>query len=74
MKLAMVAVMMAIGAYNRFCSVPRLVMCWTADNAQWDEASSRFLWILRADSIVFLGVLVAAVILRMQTPPVHATG
>lgn len=73
-KLALVAVMMTIGAFNRFRLVPQLEIHQSEKNNSWSAVSSRFLYVLRVDSTVFMLVLVAAVILGMQEPPSHDSG
>jgi putative copper resistance protein D len=74
-KLAAVAVMMAIGAFNRYRAVPA-IGTWarqTAVPAAGGEAAPvrRFLRLLRIDALVFLFVLAAAAVLGAQTPPAH---
>ena len=74
-KLALVAVMMAIGAFNKFRLVPMLQNVATVPAAQPRRDAQAFagklLSVLRADSLVYVGVLVAAVLLAMQEPPRH---
>jgi putative copper resistance protein D len=78
-KLTFVAVMMAIGAANRFFIVPEIV-AWAnttpsvdrrVDTTSAGNPVRRFLWILRLDSLVFLIVLACAVILAGQMPASH---
>lgn len=69
-KLALVAVMMAIGAVNKFRWVPALVIA-CGGGADWRQPFGRLLGVLRIDSVVFVAVLIAAVVLGMQAPPGH---
>lgn len=74
-KLTAVAVMMAIGAGNRFFVVPA-VEAWAerTANASGDDAPvRRFLRRLRIDSAVFVVILAAAAVLSDQIPPIHLT-
>lgn len=70
-KLALVAVMMAIGALNRFRLVPQLAACRGETSQECSALSARFLQVLRIDSAVFISVLVSALVLGMQSPPAH---
>ena len=68
LKLGLVALMMIVGALNRFRMVPRIA----AVHGDAASASHSFLKILLFDSVVFISVLVVAVILGMQMPPSHS--
>jgi len=78
-KLTFVAVMMAIGAVNRFFIVPEIV-AWANTTPPADmnvetigagHPARRFLRILRLDGMVFLIVLACAVVLAGQMPTSH---
>jgi putative copper resistance protein D len=64
-KLALVTLMMVIGAFNRFRLVPQV-------EVNVSGARQRFLRVLRFDSLLFMLILVTAVVLGMQMPPAHA--
>ena len=70
-KLVLVAIMMCIGALNRFHWVPKLAASCREAGLQWGASSSRLLQVLRVDSAVFLVILIVAVILGGQSPPAH---
>lgn len=68
-KLGLVSIMLMIGALNRFRFVPHLVT-WQRENSyQWGKPYDRFLNVLRIDSLVFISVMVAALVLAVQQPP-----
>ena len=78
-KLTFVAIMMAIGAANRFFVVPA-INAWANTTPPADTGinaigtghpARRFLRILRVDGLVFLIVLACAVVLAGQTPASH---
>jgi putative copper resistance protein D len=78
-KLMFVAIMMAIGAANRFFIVPAIV-AWAnttppadtgVDTIGTGHPARRFLRVLRVDGLVFLIVLACAVVLAGQTPASH---
>jgi len=78
-KLTFVAVMMAIGAANRFFIVPEIV-AWanatppadmTVNTISAGHPARRFLRVLRLDGMVFLIVLACAVVLAGQMPASH---
>lgn len=70
-KLAAVAVMMAIGAVNRFFVVPA-IEAWAERPAGGGDAPvRRFLQLLRIDAAVFILILACAAVLGAQTPPSH---
>lgn len=70
-KLALVAVMMAIGAMNRFRWVPRIAD-QTRAPGQAGTASLRFFHqVLRIDSMVFVLIIIAASVLGITSPPGH---
>ena len=70
-KLALVSIMMSIGAMNRLHFVPQIEL-WSKDtNKQGTKPVQKFHRLLRVDSIVFITILIAAVILGMQSPPSH---
>jgi len=71
LKLALVMMMMAIGALNRFYWVPDVVAWYRQGGQHWGAASERLLQVLRFDSVVFITILVVAVILGTQSPPGH---
>ena len=73
-KLGLVAVMTAIGALNRFHLVPQMERWQDKILIDWEALSYRFLQVLRLDSIVFITILIAAVVLSMQSPPAHGQG
>ena len=70
-KLVLVGVMMFIGAMNRFVWVPE-VIAWRQSGQGWGAPSQRLFQVLRVDSVIFIAVMIAAVILGTQTPPAHA--
>ena len=72
-KLALVTIMMSVGAMNRFVLVPRLT-AWR-DDMDRDHAAvaAAFLKVLRFDSLVFTAVILFALVLAMQSPPSHGT-
>ncbi len=70
-KLALVSIMMSIGALNRFHFVPQIESWSTDKNKHGKEPVQKFHRLLRVDSIVFIAILIAAVILGMQSPPSH---
>ena len=57
-KLALVAVAVALGGFNRFVAMPALPASWP-----------RFAWVLRVEALVLLAALVAAAILANGEPP-----
>jgi len=57
-KLALVAIAVALGGFNRFAVMPSL-----------PAAGSRFVRVLRVESVVLLAVLVAAALLANGEPP-----
>lgn len=71
-KLTAVGVMMGIGAWNRFRTVPA-IETWARGPgpAAKGDPARRFLRVLRVDAVVFLLVLAGAALLGMQTPPGH---
>ncbi|ALP53326.1 hypothetical protein Tel_09260 [Candidatus Tenderia electrophaga] len=73
-KLGLVAVMMTIGALNRFYWVPQLVAAARREPAAAAASAQRFLVILRIDGLVFVAVLITAVVLGTLPPPAHNTG
>jgi len=70
-KLALVSIMMTIGALNRFYFVPQIELWHKDKNRQGTKPVQIFHRLLRVDSIVFITILIAAVILGMQSPPSH---
>jgi len=70
-KLCLVAVMMGIGAMNRFRWVPQLVDCTTRTGNKDQASAQLFQRILRIDSLVFILILIAASILGTISPPGH---
>lgn len=72
LKLGLVAIMMAIGAMNRFRWVPRVVD--HADTSSNNDTTplQHFQKILRIDSLVFLLILIAASYLGTMSPPGHS--
>jgi len=71
-KLVFVAVMMLIGALNRFHLVPQMKEWRHKQDIAWAVLPYRFLRLLRFDSVVYIAVLIAAVVLSTQLPPSHA--
>jgi copper resistance protein D len=74
-KVAVVGIMAAIGAFNRFYIVP-VVVSWasataSASHTQDSNPPRRFLGILRIDSVIFGIIIICAAILSMQEPPFH---
>lgn len=70
-KLVCVSLMILIGSLNRFLWVPQL-LAWIQDNNhQWGPPGHHFLKILKLDSLVFVTVLIAAVVLGTEPPPAH---
>lgn len=72
-KLAAVAVMMTIGALNRFAIVPAIERRARQPAAGRDTPTGGFLGVLAIDTAVFLVVLGCAALLGAQTPPSHMT-
>ena len=70
-KLALVAIMMSVGAMNRFVLVPRLQAWRDGPDHGSDAVAALFLKVLRVDSLVFTAVIVFALVLAMQSPPSH---
>lgn len=70
-KLACVSLMILVGSLNRFLWVPELIAWLQDNNHQWGLLGARFLKILKLDSLVFVAVLVAAVVLGTESPPIH---
>jgi putative copper export protein len=71
-KLSLVAVMMLIGALNRFYWVPSLLAAFAAERARWGSPANHLLLVLRVDSALFIAVLTLAVMLGSQSPPSHS--
>lgn len=70
-KLVLVAIMMLIGALNRFHWVPKL-LAWQRDRGEsWGAPAHHLLQVLRLDSALFIAILMAAVVLGFQPPPSH---
>ena len=72
-KLAFVAAMATIGAFNRFIAVPA-VQAWARPpqlSPRADAPVQRFLRLLRTDSALFLIILAAAATLANSKPPAH---
>jgi putative copper resistance protein D len=57
-KLALVAIAVALGGFNRFAVMPSLPRAWP-----------RFVRVLRVEAAVLLAVLVAAALLANGEPP-----
>ena len=70
-KVALVSVMMLIGAINRFYLVPRVEQWGNHPNKKDKKIVARFQAVLRVDSVLFVTIILAAVILGMQSPPAH---
>lgn len=66
LKLALVAVAVLMGAYNRFVVMPPLIADVTA------PALRRFTLVLGVEAVVLLGVIVVAAILSSTPPPTGA--
>lgn len=73
-KLTLVALMMTVGALNRFRWVPRLVAATRQNPASAAASARHFLLVLHIDALVFLTVLISAVVLGTLPPPVHNGG
>ena len=58
MKLALVAIAVALGGFNRFAVMPSLPASWP-----------RFARVLRVEAVVLLAALVAAAVLANGEPP-----
>lgn len=74
-KVAVVAVMAAIGALNRFYIVPAVVT-WVrpalpTSHGHHASPPHLFLKILRIDTMIFALIMVCASLLSMQEPPYH---
>lgn len=63
-KLALVALAVGLGAYNRIVGLPAVSVS--------SSALPRFIGVLRGESIVLIGALVAAAALASQMPPAAA--
>ncbi|MBI5451379.1 MAG: CopD family protein [Gammaproteobacteria bacterium] len=73
LKLAVVAVMAVIGATNLLVVVPRVVRWAGSDTAPGTpDMAQRLLAILRTDTVIFVGILICAAVLGIQSPPGHA--
>jgi len=70
-KLGLVAIMMTIGALNRFRWVPRVVEHADAPGNAGTAALQRFQQVLRIDSLVFVLIIIAASVLGTTSPPGH---
>jgi len=71
-KLALVGIMMVIGALNRFLWVPEVIARRHAAEERWSTPSQRLFLALRVDSLIFIAVMITAVVLGSQSPPAHA--
>ncbi len=71
LKLALVFIMMMIGAINRFRWVPALVESVKKEGNHWQASMNHFLLVLRIDSMIFIAISIAAVLLGMESPPAH---
>lgn len=71
-KLAMVAVAVLLGGFNRFIVMPSLLAGLRSADDRGLLRLRQFTLILRIEAVVLLGVLVAAAILSSTSPPVAA--
>jgi len=71
LKLICVSLMMLIGALNRFRLVPQIQACDVVDTDRGQQLLSRFTWVLRLDSLLFIVLVLLAVFLGRQEPPAH---
>jgi putative copper export protein len=72
-KLAFVAAMAGLGAFNRFVAVPS-VQAWARPpqlSPRADAPVQRFLRLLRIDVVLFAIIVLAAAVLANSTPSVH---
>lgn len=69
-KLLVVAIMMGIGAFNRFYLVPSVEKS-VKDQHNEIATAKRFRTVLSVDSCIFIIILFLAVTLGMQMPPAH---
>lgn len=67
-KLCLVAVAVGLGAFNRFVGFPAVTIAITADSAN-AQAMQHLIFVLRLESDVLLGVLMAAAVLTNTAPP-----
>lgn len=70
-KLGLVAIMMAIGAMNRFRWVPRVVEHANDPGNAGTVPLQQFHQVLRIDSAVFILIIIAASLLGTTSPPGH---
>jgi len=70
-KLGLVAIMMAIGAMNRFRWVPRVVAHADEPGDAGKVPLQNFHQVLRVDSLVFILIIIAASLLGTISPPGH---
>lgn len=77
-KLCLVAVAIGLGAYNRFIGFPAIVEIADSANSlnsteaqakAWPGAMFRLVFVLRLESLVLLGILIAAAVLTGESPP-----
>jgi putative copper resistance protein D len=70
-KLCVVAVAVGLGAFNRFIGFPAVVKADLSDSQPMALAAAmqRVVFILRLESLVMLGVLIAAAVLTGEAPP-----
>ncbi len=68
-KLVLVAVAIALGAFNRFRTLPPLLAALATPRGDAAVPRRRFVRVLRVEAVVMLAVLVAAAILANIEPP-----
>jgi putative copper export protein len=69
-KLVLFSMLVALGAFNRYVSVPRLHEC--ADSAAWPLAAARFARAVKLEALLVVAVLLCAALLRHQVPARHS--
>jgi copper transport protein len=68
-KLALVALMLALGGYHQFVAQPQLLAILTPGAGSQDRASQRFRRTLRIEAVLGLSALCLAVLLGSTAPP-----
>jgi putative copper resistance protein D len=68
-KLGLVAIAVALGGYNRFVTLPRLLPRLADKPIQPGAPWTRFVTVLRVEAGVLVAVLVAAAVLATRAPP-----
>lgn len=67
-KLCLVAIAVGLGAFNRLIGFPAVAVSTAADSVN-AQAMQRLIFVLRLESLVLLGALIAAAVLTNTAPP-----